>query len=104
MRVALGLLVAAAMLGTPALADGGSATVLRGNAPAESGGVAVLRGPGSGPLPPLRQAEPQRRIIAGGRAWIVDEERGTLTGCRMERTSRVGVRRVVCASRRLPGS
>lgn len=103
MRVAFGLLVAAAMLGTAALADSGSVAVLRGNAPADSGAVTVLRGPGSGPLPPLRQAEPQRRIMAGGRAWIVDEERGTLTGCRMERTSRVGVRRVVCASRRLPG-
>lgn len=103
MRVALGLLVTTIMFGTAALADGGAVAVLRGNAPADSGGVTVLRGPGSGPLPPLRRTEPERRIVAGDRAWIVDEERGTLTGCRMERTSRVGVRRVVCASRRLPG-
>jgi hypothetical protein len=103
MRVALGLLVATTIFGTAALADGGSVAVLRGNAPADSGGVTVLRGPGSGPLPPLRQAEPQRRIEAGGRAWIVDEERGTLTGCRLQQTTQVGVLRIRCASRRLPG-
>lgn len=71
---------------------------------ADSSEVKVLRGPGSGPLPKLERPEPQRQVVAGERFWIVDQAAGTLTGCRMLETARVGGRRVACARRALPAN
>jgi hypothetical protein len=71
---------------------------------ADDGKVTVLRGPGSGPLPKLVPREPPRQIVAGERFWIVDQASGTVTGCRLENTFTVGVRRIACARRPLPGS
>lgn len=67
-------------------------------------GVLVLRGT---PAPrPAPVAEPTRSapvFLAGERLWLVDPEGGRVTACRLERTTRVGERRIRCSERSLPG-
>lgn len=72
-----------------------------GTPPAREGGVAVYRGPGSGPLPPP-PASAERHTLGGKTLWRVDEARGTAVACRMEGTMMVGQRRLRCARGRLP--
>lgn len=73
-----------------------------GTPPAREGGVAVYRGPGSGPLPAPPPASAERRTLGGKTLWRVDEGRGTAVACRMEGTMMVGQRRLRCARGRLP--
>lgn len=68
--------------------------------------VLVLRGRG-GPPPataPQAAAPVLPLALAGERLWLVDRERSTLLACRLERTTRVGERRIRCAERRLPAA
>lgn len=88
------VLVLAAFLGSAAA-----------DAAAQDPAPEILRG--SVAEPPLAvavepEAGPSEVIAAGDRIWFIDEDRGTLTGCKMVNTSIVGVRRVACARRPLP--
>jgi hypothetical protein len=87
--IALGALTA-----QPVAADGAPAAL------AGEGQVLVLRGEPSSPPPaPAPAAERELVPIAAGRTlWLVDERRDRLIGCRVERTSSVGVRRIRCGS------
>jgi len=68
---------------------------------AAEGDVRILRGKGSSPPPRAAVAAAPVRIVAGERLWLVDEVKGELVACRLERTSRVGGLRIRCAERRL---
>lgn len=70
-------------------------------APSASG-VAVYRGPGSGPLPPVAASRSEPRTMSGRNLWVVDETRDTAVGCRIEGTSTVGKRRLACVRSRVP--
>jgi len=70
--------------------------------PTTAGGVAVYRGPGSGPLPPVAAPKPEPRSMAGRNLWVVDEAQRTAVGCRIEGTSTVGKRRLACVRSRVP--
>lgn len=87
----IGVMVAVGLLGTAA-------------AVAAEPDVLVLRGrSGSPPAAPM--AAPAAPIpLAGDRLWLVDRERGRLVGCRLERTTQVGERRIRCAERTLPAA
>jgi hypothetical protein len=61
--------------------------------------VLVLRGRGSPPPVAAREAAATARVVAGERFWLFDEGRGRLVACRLERTTRVGERRIRCAER-----
>lgn len=69
--------------------------------------VLVLRGrPGPAPAAaPAADPSPATEplALAGGRLWLVDRGRGRLVGCRLERTTQVGERRIRCAGRTLSG-
>lgn len=63
--------------------------------------VLVLRGQGSPPAKmPVAAQPPAVRAFAGERLWLIDRDR--LVACRLERTTRVGERRIRCAERGLP--
>lgn len=83
----IGLMVAVALLGTAAAAAEPDVLVLRGR---------------PGPPPAAPTAAPAAPLpLAGDRLWLVDRDRGRLVGCRLERTARVGERRIRCAERTL---
>ncbi|MCX8100113.1 MAG: hypothetical protein RMK81_07380 [Geminicoccaceae bacterium] len=66
-------------------------------------GVLVLRGtPGPRPAPMPEPARSAPAVVAGERLWLVDPEGGRLAACRLERTSRIGERRIRCTERPLP--
>lgn len=66
-------------------------------------GVLVLRGtPAPRPAPVAEPARSAPVAVAGERLWLVDPEGGRLTACRLDRTSRIGERRIRCAERQLP--
>lgn len=65
--------------------------------------VLVLRGRGSPPPAAVRESPPPLRLLAGQRLWLVDSEQRRLVACRLERTTRVGERRIRCAEGGLPG-
>jgi len=75
--------------------------LMAGTAVAAEREVRVLRGRGSPPPRAVAESAPPVRAFAGERLWILDEASGKLTACRLERTGRVGERRIRCAERRL---
>lgn len=79
----------------------GCLTVAATTADAAERAVLVLRGQGSPPpKPALAAPAPALRALAGERLWLIEGER--LVACRLERTTRVGERRIRCAERGLP--
>ncbi len=85
----IGVLVAVGLLGTAAAA-------------AAEPDVLVLRGRPGSPPPAVPMAAPAAPTpLAGDRLWLVDRDRGRLVGCRLERTTQVGERRIRCAERTL---
>ncbi len=64
--------------------------------------VSVLRGrPGPPPAAAPSAAPAPVTLLAGERLWLVDRDRGRILGCRLERTTQVGERRIRCAERTL---
>lgn len=66
----------------------------------------ILRGrPADGERPARASPAPAavpRGVVGGGRLWLVDPASERLTGCALERTTQLGVRRIRCTTRDLP--